>query len=71
MLGIPDSISGEAPKAFIVLQPGQKVDPKEILKYVNSKVADFKNLKDVQIIEEVPKNSAGKILRKTLKEKYC
>ncbi|XP_026332499.1 4-coumarate--CoA ligase 1-like isoform X2 [Hyposmocoma kahamanoa] len=71
VLGIPDPISGEAPKAFIVLQPGQNVDPKEILNYVNSKVADFKNLKDVQVIEEIPKNPAGKILRKNLKEKYC
>lgn len=71
VIGVPDPISGEAPKAFLVLQPGQKVDSQEILEYVNSKVADFKKLKDAQIIDEIPKNPAGKILRRDLKAKYC
>lgn len=71
VLGIPDPVFGEAPKAFIVLKPGEKIDTKEILEYVNSKVAEFKRLTDVQVVDEIPKTPAGKILRKTLKEKYC
>lgn len=52
-------------------QQGQEVTPEEIMEYVNGKVAVFKNIKAVQVVEEIPKNAAGKILRKVLKEKYC
>ncbi|KAJ0175987.1 hypothetical protein K1T71_008161 [Dendrolimus kikuchii] len=71
VLGIPDPITGEVPKAFIVPIPNQSVKSEEILDFVNSKVASFKKIKEVQFIEEIPKTPAGKILRKNLKEKYC
>lgn len=71
VVGIPDDISGEVPKAFLVPQKGQEIDLEEIKDYVNSKVAVFKKIKEVQLVEEIPKNAAGKIMRKSLKEKYC
>lgn len=71
VIGIPDPISGESPKAFIVTQQGQELKDKEILEYINSKVAAFKKVKEVQFIENIPKNPAGKILRKDLKKLYC
>ncbi|XP_049875372.1 uncharacterized protein LOC126373310 [Pectinophora gossypiella] len=71
VLGVPDPINGEAPKAFVVPKPGQKLDIKEVLDFVNKKVAEFKKVKEVQIVEEIPKSVAGKILRKDLKAKYC
>ncbi|XP_026730589.1 4-coumarate--CoA ligase 1-like [Trichoplusia ni] len=71
VLGIPDEISGELPKAFVVTQQGQTLKDDEILDYVNSKVAVFKKIKEVQFVKEIPKSAAGKILRKNLKEMYC
>ncbi|XP_034832838.1 uncharacterized protein [Maniola hyperantus] len=71
VLGIPDPISGEVPKAFVVTQSGQTAKSEEILEYVNSKVVAFKRIKDVQFVDTIPKNAAGKILRKDLKAKYC
>ncbi|XP_075976989.1 uncharacterized protein LOC142977138 [Anticarsia gemmatalis] len=71
VLGIPDPISGETPKAFVVLQPGQTLEEKEVLEHVNSKVASFKKVKEVQFVKEIPKNAAGKILRKDLKKLFC
>ena len=71
VLGIPDPISGEVPKAFIVPQPGQTVNEEEILEHVNTKVTVFKKIMAVQFVAEIPKNPAGKILRKKLKEMYC
>ncbi|XP_052742116.1 uncharacterized protein LOC112048455 [Bicyclus anynana] len=71
VLGIPDPISGEVPKAFIVPQPGQNIKNEEILEYVNSKVVAFKKVKAVQFVDAIPKNPSGKILRKDLKAKYC
>lgn len=71
VLGIPDEISGELPKAFVVTQQGQTLKDDEILDYVNSNVAVFKKIKEVQFVKEIPKSAAGKILRKNLKEMYC
>lgn len=71
VLGIPDPISGEVPKAFVVPQPNQTLKPEEFLDFVNSKVAPFKKIREVQCVDEIPKSPAGKVLRKVLKEKYC
>ncbi|KAM3960213.1 uncharacterized protein ACR2FA_005696 [Aphomia sociella] len=71
VLGIPDPITGETPKAFLVPRPGQDLKPEELMEYVNSKVTKFKKIKHAQIVDEIPKNAAGKILKRVLKEKYC
>ncbi|XP_046968006.1 4-coumarate--CoA ligase 3-like [Vanessa cardui] len=71
VMGVPDPISGEVPKAFVVTQAGESLKTEEVLEFVNSKVVSFKNIKDVQFVEAIPKNPAGKILRKDLKAKYC
>ncbi|XP_063385013.1 probable 4-coumarate--CoA ligase 1 isoform X3 [Cydia fagiglandana] len=71
VLGIPDPVTGEVPKAFIVTQPNQTISPEELKEYVNSKLVSFKHVKEVQSIDAIPKNPAGKILRKDLKAKYC
>lgn len=71
VLGIPDPISGECPKAFIVTQQGVNLPEKEILDYVNNKVTVYKKIKEVQFVKEIPKNPAGKILRKEIKKLYC
>lgn len=71
VIGIPDPISGELPKAFIVSQVGQKPTEDEIMDYVNSKVTKYKRIHEVQFVDSIPKNAAGKILRKDLKKLYC
>ncbi|XP_073946391.1 uncharacterized protein isoform X2 [Choristoneura fumiferana] len=71
VVGVPDPITGELPKAFIVPLPNQTVSSEEIMEFVNSKVVSFKKITEVQTIEAIPKNPAGKILRKDLKAKYC
>lgn len=71
VLGIPDPFSGEVPKAFVVVQPGQNIKGEEVLEHVNSKLTQFKKIKEVQFVDAIPKNPAGKIMRRQLKEKYC
>ncbi|GBP88151.1 Probable 4-coumarate--CoA ligase 3 [Eumeta japonica] len=70
VIGIPDTIQGEVPKAFLVPQPGQSVSTEEVKEYVNAKVTSYKKIKEVQLVDSIPKNPAGKILRKELKQKY-
>lgn len=66
VIGVPHDKYGEIPKAFVVPKPGMKVDEGELKKFVAERVAKFKHLGYVQIIDSIPKSAAGKILRKEL-----
>ncbi|XP_047998110.1 4-coumarate--CoA ligase 1-like [Leguminivora glycinivorella] len=70
VIGVPHQTNGEAPKAFIVLKKGHNVAPTNITDFVKERVAEYKRISDVTFLEELPKNSTGKILRRELKEKY-
>ncbi|KAI8432401.1 hypothetical protein MSG28_004798 [Choristoneura fumiferana] len=71
VVGVPDTRTGEAPIAFIVLNDGHKADVHGIKEFVATRVAEFKRLKDVVFLENLPKNPSGKLLRRILKEKYA
>uniref|UniRef100_A0AAF5RX74 AMP-binding enzyme family protein n=2 Tax=Wuchereria bancrofti TaxID=6293 RepID=A0AAF5RX74_WUCBA len=67
VIGIPDEYSGQLPKAYIQLHDGCQPDENTIHRLVNSKFASYKQLKGgIQFINNMPVNSAGKILRKEL-----
>ncbi|XP_067211009.1 uncharacterized protein [Linepithema humile] len=68
VIGVPHDKYGEIPKAFVVPKPGQKVNEDEIKKFVAERVSKIKHLGYVQILESIPKNPSGKILRKELKK---
>ncbi|ORX96787.1 acetyl-CoA synthetase-like protein [Basidiobolus meristosporus CBS 931.73] len=62
----------EVPKAFVVLSPGversEKLE-KELIAFVDSKVASHKKLRGgIEFIDEIPKSAAGKIQRRQMKE---
>ena len=52
---------GEAPKAYVVTP--QQVSADELMAYVAGRVAPYKKVRAVEFIEQIPKTSAGKILR--------
>jgi acyl-CoA synthetase (AMP-forming)/AMP-acid ligase II len=55
------------PKAFVVRAPGSELTEAEVMDFMAAKVAPHKKIRLVEFIDEVPKSSAGKILRKDLK----
>lgn len=70
VIGVPDQRSGEVPKAFVVSK-GPKLTEDDVKKFVAEKVSGHKHLAGgVEFISAIPKNPAGKILRKQLKEMY-
>ncbi|MGL3784608.1 hypothetical protein ACSYEE_20110, partial [Bacillus velezensis] len=46
----------------------QEEEARKVIKYLNSKVTKYKHLKGVTWIEELPKNAAGKVLKRQLRE---
>lgn len=64
------TIKGEEyPRAYVVLAPNVETTGEEIAKWIEPKVARYKHLRGgVAIIDAIPKNPSGKILRKILRD---
>lgn len=69
VIGIPDEVKGEIPKAFITLKPGQQTSEGEIIDFCKANLAPYKVPRQVEICSELPKSSTGKILTQELKNK--
>jgi len=74
VIGIPDLYAGEVPKAFVVLAlhaPPDSVDEhcKNIMEFVKTRTIRPKWLDGgVEVLKEIPKSAAGKVLRRVLKD---
>jgi long-subunit acyl-CoA synthetase (AMP-forming) len=68
VIGIPDQISGEEVKAFIVPRIGKKVTEEEILGLCRQELADFKVPKEIEFILGIPASAVGKALKRKLRE---
>lgn len=67
----PDPDYDEIPAAFVVKQPGVEVTEKELEDYVSLQVPPYMYLRGgVKFIDEIPKNTRGKILRRKLQEMF-
>jgi fatty-acyl-CoA synthase len=66
VVGAKDADFGERPVAFVVPVPGSNLDPAEVDRFAREKLARFKVPRDVVMIEELPRNALGKVLRREL-----
>jgi fatty-acyl-CoA synthase len=70
VIGVPDDRWGEAVKAVCVPKPGTQIDADDVIAWAREKIAGFKVPKSIDIIEALPRNASGKILRKDLRAPY-
>jgi long-chain acyl-CoA synthetase len=68
VIGKPEPMVGEIPKAFVVLKDGAKATETEIMEFVKEKVAPYNAIREVEFRKELPISSAGKVLRRVLQE---
>jgi len=68
VIGKPDPVASEIPKAFIVLKEGKTATADEIKEFVNSKVAPYKAIREIEFRTELPMTLVGKVLRRVLLE---
>ncbi|MCD6401899.1 MAG: long-chain fatty acid--CoA ligase [Anaerolineales bacterium] len=64
--GVPDPYRGETVKAWVVLKPGQTANEDEIREWCKGRLAKYKVPTYVEFIDELPKTTVGKILRREL-----
>jgi long-chain acyl-CoA synthetase len=67
VVGVPHAYTGEAVKAFVVLEPDAAATPDEILTDVQTRLARFKCPREVEIVDALPHLLTGKVLRRALR----
>jgi acyl-CoA synthetase (AMP-forming)/AMP-acid ligase II len=65
VVGRPDDEAGEIPVAYIVAS-GEHVDEADVMRYVADRVAPYKRIRRIEMIDQIPKSASGRILRRLL-----
>jgi len=68
VIGAPHELLGESIKAFVSLVPKGRLTAEEIKIYCRKRLPSFKLPEEIFILEKMPHNSAGKLLKSKLKE---
>jgi acyl-CoA synthetase (AMP-forming)/AMP-acid ligase II len=68
VLGREDPDDGEVPVAVVVPRPGTDPDPADVLAWVAERVSPHKRLRDVRLVEAIPRTPSGKLLRRALRD---
>jgi len=68
VIGVDDEDFGQRLKAFVVKRRGAEVSADEVKRHVKSNLAGYKVPREVEFIEELPRNSTGKVLKRELAE---
>jgi acyl-CoA synthetase (AMP-forming)/AMP-acid ligase II len=68
VVGRPDPVMGEEPIAFAVATAGHALDTEELLDSLRTVLAKFKIPKEIKVVDSLPRNAVGKILKPALRE---
>jgi acyl-CoA synthetase (AMP-forming)/AMP-acid ligase II len=70
VFGVPDERAGEVPVAAVQLDPARPVDVDELRRVVADSLATYKQLRDIVVVDVVPRLPSGKVLRRTLRDDW-
>jgi len=69
VIGIPDARLGEVGMAFVVLRPGSTMTGPDIVDWARAEMANYKAPRIVEIVDELPLNATGKVVKDQLRER--
>lgn len=68
VVGVPDEYRGETVLAVVVPRDGATVTADELIDYCRARMSSYKYPRQVHLVAELPKNAAGKVLRRALRQ---
>jgi acyl-CoA synthetase (AMP-forming)/AMP-acid ligase II len=68
VVGVPDERLGEVGLAFVVARPGVSLDADEVVAWSREHMANYKAPRSVHVVETLPRNASGKVLKFELRE---
>jgi HIP---CoA ligase len=69
VVGVPDDRMGEVGMAFVVLRPGSQTTTDELVAWCRNEMANYKAPRHVEIVDELPLNAMGKVLKYELRDR--
>jgi acyl-coenzyme A synthetase/AMP-(fatty) acid ligase len=66
VIGVPDPVLGQAPKAFVVVEPGATIGEKELRRFCQERLESFMVPAVFELRSSLPKSDNGKIDKKVL-----
>jgi acyl-CoA synthetase (AMP-forming)/AMP-acid ligase II len=66
VIGVDDEKFGQRLKAFVVPRDGKKLSEEDVKKYVKANLASFKVPREIEFMDELPRNATGKVLKREL-----
>jgi long-chain acyl-CoA synthetase len=70
VIGVPDEQWGESVKAVVQLRDRAVVDEAEVVAFCAERLAGYKKPRSVDVVEELPRDAAGKLLKRKIREPY-
>jgi len=71
VVGIPHQVLGEDVAAFVVLMPGSDATGDELRSHAAERLADYKVPRRIEIVDDLPRNATGKVLKAELKSRLA
>lgn len=68
VIGVPDPTMGESVMAVVSAAPGETIDPDGLIAYARERLAGFKCPRSVAVVDALPRNASGKVLKRELRE---
>jgi long-chain acyl-CoA synthetase len=69
VVGVGDAYRGETVRAYVSLRPGVRAEPEELIGHCKERLAAYKYPRQVEILDDLPKTTSGKILRRELRSR--
>lgn len=69
VIGVPDKYRGETVKAYVSLKTGESATQTQLIDHCREMLSAYKRPRFIEIVEQLPKNPSGKILRRELRDR--